>query len=209
MRTTYNLFAGQSLERLAALSDGVFAVAMTLLVLDLHVPVSAAVHDERGLWRALAALAPSLVTYFMSFLTLGIFWVGQQTQISQFVRGDRDLAWIHLGFLLVVSLVPFSTGLLSAFIGYRLALVVYWANILLLGVLLFASWHYAVRARLVQDAVTPEMRKAVERRIIVAQTLYACGAALCVVSTYVSIAVIVLVQLNYVFAPRVGGLYRL
>jgi uncharacterized membrane protein len=209
VRTTYNLFAGQSLERLAALSDGVFAVAMTLLVLDLHVPLSAAVHDERGLWRALAALAPSLVTYFMSFLTLGIFWVGQQTQISQFARGDRDLAWIHLGFLLVVSLVPFSTALLSAFIGYRLALVVYWANILLLGVLLFASWRYAERTRLVHDTVTPEMRRAVERRIFVAQALYAFGAALCVVSTYASIAVIVLVQLNYVFAPRVRPLYHL
>lgn len=79
MKITYNLVAGQSVERLAALSDGIFGVAMTLLLLDLHAPVSGAVHGERDLWRALIVLSPRLLTYMMSFLTLGIFWVGQQT----------------------------------------------------------------------------------------------------------------------------------
>ena len=209
MSTKYNLFAGQSLDRLAALCDGVFAVAMTLLVLDLRVPDLAAIHSEHDLWRALVALLPRLVAYLMSFLTLGIFWVGQQTQLNQLARSDRDLTWIHLGFLLLVSLMPFTTGLLAEFIGYRLALVLYWLNILLLGLALLAGWRYAVRAKLVTDATTAEMRSAVERRIVTAQALYAVGALLCVISTYVSIAAIVLVQLNYVLAPRVRGLYRL
>src|SRR6266571_9546966 len=112
MRTHYNLIAGQSLERLAALSDGIFAVAMTLLVLDLG-GVSGKINTEQDLWGALVQLAPRLLTYFMSFLTLGIFWVGQQTQLNHFTRSDRNLAWIHLGFLLAVSLMPFSTGLLA------------------------------------------------------------------------------------------------
>ena len=59
-RSSYNRIAGQSVERLAALSDGVFAVAMTLLVLDLHTPVAAAIHGEHDLWRALVALSPRL-----------------------------------------------------------------------------------------------------------------------------------------------------
>src|SRR6476661_975825 len=99
MRTNYNRFAGQSLERLAALSDGIFAVAMTLLVLDLHVPESGPIHTEADLWQALVFLSPSLLTYFMSFLTLGIFWVGQQTQLDHFGRTDRTLTWIQLVFL--------------------------------------------------------------------------------------------------------------
>lgn len=70
--------AGQSVERLAALSDGIFGVAMTLLVLELHVPLAEAVHSEQDLLHGLAALLPSLVVYWMSFMTLGIFWVGQQ-----------------------------------------------------------------------------------------------------------------------------------
>ncbi len=79
MKTTYNQIAGQSVERLAALSDGVFAVAMTLLALDLHAPAAAAIHSELDLWHALGAVAPRLLMYLVSFMTLGIFWVGQQT----------------------------------------------------------------------------------------------------------------------------------
>ena len=221
MSTIYNRIAGQSLERLAALSDGIFAVAMTLLVLDLHVPVSQAIHieqplwvsgaiqSEQVLWDALVKLLPSLFTYFMSFLTLGIFWVGQQAQLNQFTRSNRDLTWIHLAFLLVVSVMPFSTGLLAAFITYRLALVVYWLNILLLGAVLFVSWRYAQRVGLLKDEVTAEMCSANERRIVIAQTLYALGALLCIFSIYWSIVFIVLVQLNYAIAPRFDSLYRL
>jgi uncharacterized membrane protein len=209
MSTIYNLIAGQSVERLAALSDGLFAIAMTLLVLDLRIPASGAIHNDLDLWRALVTLLPRFIPYFMSFLTLGIFWVGQQTQLNRFARSDRNLAWIHLGFLLAVSLMPFSTALLAEFITFRLALVMYWLNVLLLGVVLFGSWRYASRAGLVKDDTTVDMSAAVERRIVIAQALYALGALLCVVSTYVSIAFIVLVQLNYVIAPRVRPLYRL
>jgi uncharacterized membrane protein len=209
VRATYNIIAGQSLERLAALSDGVFAIAMTLLVLDLHVPAAGGVSSEHDLWRALTQLAPRFVAYLMSFLTLGIFWVGQQTQLSRFTRCDRDLAWIHIGFLLAVSMTPFSTALLAEFISYRVALLIYWLNIVLLGLALFASWRYATGAGLLKDDTNEEIRHAVERRIIIAQALYAVGALLCIVNTYLSIAVIVLVQLNYVIAPRFRPLYRL
>src|ERR1700734_2276693 len=99
MSTSYNRIAGQSAARLAALSDGVFAVAMTLLVLDLRAPAVEAVHTEHDLWLALVALAPRLGIYMMSFLTLGIFWVGQQTQLNHLARSDRSLSWIHLVFL--------------------------------------------------------------------------------------------------------------
>ena len=208
MLSPYNRIAGGSLERLAALSDGIFAVAMTLLVLDLRLPAAGAVHGEAGLGRALLVLAPHLVVYLMSFLTLGIFWVGQQTQLNHLARADRDLAWIHLAFLFAVTLMPFSTRLMTAFLAYRLALVAYWANILLLGAMLFASWSYAARAGLVRDDAPPGIHRSVERRIVIAQGLYAGGAALCAIDTYWSLGFIVLVQLNYVLAPRIGGILR-
>jgi len=75
--TLYNRIQGRNLDRLAALSDGIFAVAMTLLVLDLHTPAIAQVHSERDLIVALGALRPQWIVYGMSFLTLGIFWAGQ------------------------------------------------------------------------------------------------------------------------------------
>jgi uncharacterized membrane protein len=204
----YNRIAGQSIARIAALSDGLFAVAMTLLVLDLRAPAAAAVHSEADLWRALLQLAPRLLVYLMSFLTLGIFWVGQQTQLNHLERTDRDLSWLHLAFLFAVTLMPFSTALIADFITYRVALLVYWANILLLGVLLLAAWNYATRAGLVRD-LHPGTNRAVRRRIVIAQALYAFGALLCVFGTYWSLGFIILVQLNYVFAPRLGVLFRL
>jgi uncharacterized membrane protein len=202
MPTSYNQITGQSLERLAALSDGIFAVAMTLLVLDLHVPASEAIHSQGQLWHTLAGAVPELISYVLSFITLGIFWNGQQAQLNAFTRSDRHLSWIHLAFLFAVSLMPFSTRLLAEYIAYRSVLFAYWGNIFLLGLVLFASWRYATRAGLLQDEITRERQCAVERRIVVAQGLYAFGALLCMFNTYVSIAFIILVQLNFALAPR-------
>lgn len=204
MRPNYNRIAGGSIERLAALSDGIFAVAMTLLVLDLRAPAAAAVSGEIDLARGLAGLAPRLVVYLMSFLTLGIFWVGQQTQLNNLARADRDLTWIHLAFLFAVTMMPFSTGLMADFIRYRTALAVYWLNILLLGLLLLASWRYARRAGLVGEHAPGGIARSIECRIVVAQGLYAAGALLSLVDTYWSVGFIILVQLNYAVAPRFG-----
>ncbi|MBV8601811.1 MAG: DUF1211 domain-containing protein [Candidatus Eremiobacteraeota bacterium] len=207
--TTYNVLAGRDLGRLAALSDGVFAFAMTLLVLDLRVPAVAAIKDEHQLATALLALAPRLVPYVMTFLTLGIFWVGHQTQLTLLDRTDRNLAWLTIAFLFTVTLMPFSTSLLAEFLAFRLALITYWLNILLLGVTLGAMWAYARRSSLTSAEVTYEVSATVVRRIVVAQSLYAFGAALCAFNTYVSIVFIVVVQLNYVLAPRIWPLDRL
>jgi uncharacterized membrane protein len=205
MSTSYNRIAGQSVERLAALSDGVFAVAMTLLVLDLRAPAVEAVHNERDLWLALGALAPRLIMCAMTFMTLGIFWVGQQTQLNHLTRSDRSLSWMHLLFLFAVSMTPFSTMLLAGFIAYRIALLVYWVNLLLLGGTLYFTWVCALGLGLVRDDIPPAVAAAIKRRIVIAQALYACGALLCLVNTYVSIGFIVLVQLNYAIAPRLPG----
>jgi uncharacterized membrane protein len=202
MPTLYNRIQGRSLERLAALSDGIFAVAMTLLVLDLHIPSAAQVHSEGQLLSALGALGPEWVAYGMSFLTLGIFWAGQQTQLTHIGEGTRDLTWIHLGFLFTITLLPFSTRLLAEFITYRAALGIYWLNIFAPGAMLYWSWAHATHANLIKPDTPDEVRNSICKRIVIAQSLYAAGAALCVINTWVSIAVIVLLQLNYAIAPR-------
>jgi uncharacterized membrane protein len=197
MDRTYNRIAGQSLERLAALSDGVFAIAMTLIVLEIRIAAPGEVHSEHDLWLALAALGPRLLMYLVTFMTLGIFWVGQQTQLNLFARADRNLAWIHIAFLATVSITPFSTMLMGQFITYRVALGVYWLNILLLGATLLAGWVYGCAAKLATAEVTATVDRAIVRRIVLAQGLYAAGAALCVFSTYLALAAILAVQTSY------------
>ncbi len=201
MITTYNRIAGQSVERLAALSDGIFAVAMTLLALELRVPAHELLHSEHELRHALLELSPELLIYLMSFLTLGIFWVGQQSQLNHLRHSDIRLTWLHLAFLFAVTLMPFSTKLLAEYHSYRTALLEYWGNILVFGAMLYASWGYATRAGLVKDDISPEVPAAVCRRIIIGQAWYAFGALFCFFSTYLSMLVIISVQLFYILSP--------
>ncbi|WP_220197075.1 TMEM175 family protein [Ktedonospora formicarum] len=212
MKIHYNLFAGRSLERLSALSDGIFAIATTLLVLNLHVPqaAEAAAHldSEQLLLGALLRHLPELVTYLMSFMTLGIFWIGQQTQMSHFTESNRNYSWIQLGFLATVTLMPFSTSLLATFIQLRVALIIYWLNILLMGIALLVGLIYGQRSGLLKEQSRQETRHQF-KRIVIAQALYAVGALLCIIHPYVSIGFIVLVQLNYVIAPRIWKLDRI
>ena len=201
MPTPYNRIAGQSVERLAALSDGIFAVAMTLLVLDIHAPAAEAAHSEHELWVVLVALAPRLLMFGMSFLTLGTFWVGQQTQLNHLKRADRDFTWLSLMFLAVVTALPFTTRLLADFFAFRTAFLIYWANVLLCGVTIHATWSNAVCNKLVRDDLPPETDRAIRSRIVTAQSLYALGALIGLAHTLAGVAFIIAVQLNYAIAP--------
>lgn len=208
MALSYNrLTAGRRLER--GLSDGVFAIAMTLIVLEIHVPDAGPIRSEQDLWNALLGLGPRLLTYLLSFLTLGIFWNGQQTQLNLFASADRDLTWLQLAFLATIALMPFSTSLLAEFITYRLALLAYWLNIFAIGLLLYLNWEYAARKRLVTAEATPAISTVIRRRIFVGQSLYAFGALLCFINPLWSIAFIVLAQLNFAIAPKIPFLSRI
>ena len=191
-----------------------------MLVLDLKAPsVPKRAQDpiwsngggrsEHALLHDLAHhVAPRLLPYAMSFLTLGIFWVGQQTQLSGFTRSTRALTWIHLMFLLAVTLLPFSTGLLAQDTTYRLSIAVYWLNLFALGAVLFIGLEYADQAGLMSEETTEDMRAAMKRRIVVYQCLYALAALTCLINTYLAIGVLVALQLNSVIAPRIGILDR-
>lgn len=201
--TRYNSAAGRSTARLAALSDGVFSIAMTLLVLELQAPAAEAIHSDAGLAAALLAIAPKLLIWAMSFLTLGIFWVAQTTLTEALVASDRDLSWLNLALLAVLTLLPFTTALLGEFTGFRLALLAYWLNLLLPGLLVLGCWRYAHRHHLIGEAAIAQL-PAIERRVVRAQAAYFLGLAVGMAAPVAGIAVIFLVQLNYAVAPRWG-----
>jgi uncharacterized membrane protein len=209
MQAHYNTLAGGEVGRIAALSDGLFAIAATILVLDFHTPEPADIHSETELLRALAASAPRLLPWLLSLLTLGIFWLGQQTQLNQLERSNRDLAWLHFVFLAVVTVLPFSTRLLADFIEYRTAFLVYWFNIVLLGASLYAAWVCAERANLIREEARGDISRAVKRRIVLAQSLYAIGALAGLINVTLGIALIMLIQVNYAIGPRLPILSRL
>jgi uncharacterized membrane protein len=207
--TFYNRIAAQDLGRIAALSDGIFAFAMTVLVLEIHIPDRVDIHSEAELLASLAALWPRIVTWLLSLMTLGIFWVGQQTHLDHVEHADRDLTWLNYLFLTFVTALPFSTRLLAEFIAYETAFLIYWFNILLCGISILACAIYADRAGLIKADAPEHFSRAYRRRVIIAQALYATGAALGLVSIPLGIGFIVLVQLNYAIAPRLPVLFKI
>ncbi|MER8547062.1 TMEM175 family protein [Mesorhizobium sp. M0684] len=186
--------------RVVGITDGVFAIALTLIVLEIRVPAHETVHSERELITAITALAPRFLTYALSFLTLTIFWFGQQAQHGLIAKSDRRLATLNLCFLGFIAL-PFSTDLLADFLEFRTA-VVYWFNLLMLGLTLLASWRYADKNGFLAEGVDAETTRTVYLRIVKAQILWAVGAALCLISPLLSVGFILVVQLIYAAALR-------
>ncbi len=200
MKLTYNRLAGQSAERINAISDAVFGVAMTLLVLEIKVPEFESHVTEDELVHAFFALMPKFLVYFLSFMTAGIFWAGQSAQFRHIERSDRNMTWINLLFLLFVSTLPFSTAFLGDHIRYKFPVFLYWFNIFLMGLGLYINWTYAKKHDFIAEETRDTVYEPIKKRILTAQTLYFAGALLCFVNSYLSIAVIIAIQLNYAFA---------
>lgn len=200
MKITYNKLAGQSSERINAISDAVFGVAMTLLVLEIKVPEIEMHATEGELAHSFLVLMPKFMVYFLSFMTAGIFWAGQSAQFRHIEKSDRNMTWINLLFLLFVSLLPFSTAFLGDHINYKFSIFLYWSNIFFMGVMLLINWVYAKKHSFISPETVETVYNPIRKRILTAQFLYFCGALLCFINPYLSISVIIAIQLNYAFA---------
>ena len=199
MSEVYNQFSGRSLSRVQALADGVFAVAMTLLVLDVRLPDMHA-DDSRALWSQLNDLGPNVAAYLLSFTMLGTFWLALHTVLELCDRSDRMLAWAVLSFLFFVTTLPFTASVLADHVHVPLAVVLYWLNLAALGTTL--AWLVVhARADLVEPQHAPAM-SLVRRRLVLAQTLYAVAALVTFASPVAAIVGLALVQLFFIVSPR-------
>jgi uncharacterized membrane protein len=130
----------------------VFAIVMTLIVLEVHVPeVSAA-----DMPAALSRLLPTLLPYALTFITLGMLWFGNRTQSEQLRAADHPLVWLNLLFLGIVTLIPFSAALLTRYPTTRVAQVVYGVHLILASAAHAVCWLYAtLRPHLVAPDISP------------------------------------------------------
>ncbi len=134
----------RELDRLIFFSDAVFAIVMTLLILDIRVPdvpADAAAHEVPGL---VFELWPKFFSYVLSFFVIGLYWIGHH-QTFRYVRSyDRTLLWLNLVFLLSISFIPFPTDLLGEYGELRFAVIFYAASLGLARLLLALVWWYVV-----------------------------------------------------------------
>jgi uncharacterized membrane protein len=188
-------------KRIEALADGVFAIAMTLLVIEIHVPEIPA---GSSLAAALLHLAPNVIAYAVSFIILGTLWIGHHAQFHFIRRVDRPLLWINIHLLLFIAFLPFSTALLAEHYREPLAATVYGATLLGAGVFLYGHWSYATTGRrLVDPGLQEPVVRTVTLRILGGHAVYASAVLLSWLNPYLGLALFAGMPLIYMIPGHV------
>lgn len=145
-----------STGRIEALVDGIFAVAMTILVLDLKAPSSGSRMGKEAYLGFVSELGDPLLNFIISFLLLSLFWIWHHRQFNEIKRSDSFLAGINLLLLAAISMIPFTTSMMSRFLDIWEADMFFHLNILLVGSLMVLNWWYATKDfRLVDKDIDP------------------------------------------------------
>lgn len=189
-----------STSRTEAFSDGIFAIAATLLVLELKVPQV----EPGGLADALLESWPSYATYVVSFLTIGIIWVNHHAVLDRIREVNRPLLFMNLMFLMAVAAIPFPTALLGDYLqaGHdeRLAAAVYGGTMSLMGVTFGAIWAYAVLSDDLLHARVDRTRARRSLWIFAAGTpLYVLAIGASLLSATLALVIYALLALFYLF----------
>ena len=189
-------------SRVEAFSDGVFAIAITLLVLDLVVPDRGAARAE-GLAAALGAEWPAYFAYLVSFLIIGIIWINHHTMFRLVAQVDRRVLFVNLALLLTISVIPFPTRLLAEYLLDRdagTAAAVYSATMFAMGIAFATLWLSITRdARLLHVPIDPALRRAALQRFGAGGVVYAATIGLSFVSAVATLAVHAALAVYYCF----------
>jgi TMEM175 potassium channel family protein len=146
--------SSKGLDRLLALTDGVFAIAITILVLDLRVPADIA---PRELSAHIAELIPEFISYAISFAVIAIYWQAQREAFEDIERHDAVLTWMTFAFLMAIAFLPFPTLLIGEFLDQQISVVFYAADAAVASLLLVGiSWYARHGHRLVPEHVDDE-----------------------------------------------------
>jgi uncharacterized membrane protein len=184
--------------RLEAFSDGVFAIAITLLALDLPRP------EEPDLWRALGHAWESYAAFFVSFLTIGIIWLNHHALVDRIASADRTLLFLNLLLLMWTSIIPWPTGLVADRLGHdgaEAAAVIYAVVFLGMALSFRAMWGHARRSGRLAG-LTPGQIAHLDHRNAVGLTSYALAVAVAFVLPAASLALCFLVAAYFLLPDR-------
>ena len=196
---TTRIDPGAGIQRLTTLVDGVFAIVMTLLILDLHVPNLASNASDAVLNHQLRQLMPNFASFVLSFVLTGIYWVGHHVQFLFIRRTERTHIWINLFFLLTIAIIPFSAAVLGKFGLHLLPVMWYGGNILLAAFALQMSWLYATHdRRLVDQDIDPMVIRRVNERLVFAYISYGVAMLLALVNPKISLVMYLVLPIFFI-----------
>ena len=190
----------QRSHRIEGLADAVFAIVMTLLVLDIRIPIKE-INTENGVWFSLLSTSPKILTYLLSFSVAGQFWSIFINQFNFIHTSDRTENVIAILYFMFVSLLPFSTSFLSEHLWSRVATGIYIFNILLILSFHTLHWLYSYHAGLVKGNGNNEIviHKAIISRTKTAFVAYGIAVCCCFFSSYFALCGTMLIYVYFTF----------
>jgi uncharacterized membrane protein len=188
-------------NRLEAFSDGVFAIAITLLVLEIKVPTG----DSLAL--GLLHLWPSYLAYVISFIVIGAIGINHHAMFKWIVRVDQKLLLLNTLHLMFIAFLPFPTAVLAEAFHTRseqdIATAFYAGTLTTIGILVTAAWWYAASHReLLDDAISPELAKAIGRRFLIGPTGYGLATIFAFFNPWLSIALFIALNAYFLWPRR-------
>ncbi len=188
-----------STNRIEAFSDGVIAIIVTLLVLEIKIP-ELEEHTLAGFLAVMKPLAPKLIGFAFSFFTVAIFWVNHHAFFHRVKHATWRLLWHNNLLLFFLSVVPFTTGFVGDYPNDRYIVAMYALNLLLAGAAFSWLWAYVLAKNLAEDNLSPaERKKEFMQSGIYGLALYAAAVVLALVYPPAALGMLLLLQLMYFF----------
>ena len=190
-------------KRLEVLSDGVFAIACTLLVLEIKIP-----HFEKDLpiteqWEKFAEIFPTIFAFIFSFLNILVFWINHDALSQVIVRFDTKVTYLNIIFLMLISLIPFTTAFIGGNPTSFIAIAAYGAVLLLASIVAVAMYHHlAFKAKLLMPEVTLASKKRVYRQIFPSPFIYLLAIGSVFFTNIIPIIIYSGMPVIYMFMPQ-------
>jgi uncharacterized membrane protein len=191
-------------SRVEAFSDGVFAVAITLLVLNLQSSTLLKSMAAVNIWQGLLELFPKFLVYALRFVIIGIYWVAHHNTFHYITHSDRNLLWLNILLLLWIVFIPFPTALLGLYPELQFSIMMYGGTLVITGIALQLLWWYATDDhRLVDKDINPHLVLKATQRNLTAPCLYLLAIATSFFSTFASLVIFSLVPVLYIIPGRI------
>ena len=193
-------------ERIATLSDGVFSIAITLLVLELAVPDKL---PDSGMLAYFFQLLPKFAGTLVAFIVLGVYWIGHHNMFKHIIRHDRVLMWLNILFLMFVAMMPFFARLVGEYGEDSIALASYALWLMLTGLMLDLIWWYATKnRRLVDPEIDNDLVFFVHRRVLIAPVLYFISIGIAFINPLITKLIFVAIIVIYVVPSSLDQIYH-
>ena len=190
-------------KRMEALTDGIFAIAATLLVLEIRVP-KLEIESSSAMIHALYPILPSFIAFVFSFLNILIFWINHDSIGKVLLRFDAKLTYLNILFLLFITLIPFTTAFVSEYPFEFIAITVYGLVLLITAsIATIMYYHIAFKSKLMHEKISKKSRQKIWKRVVLGPIFFATAILLGRINIFIPIIIYILVPLFFLIMPKI------